>query len=77
MAKNKFKMRLACAYKDPDNTVDTINAEVLTQDGWQSLDLSVASPGFQIFVYSVFACQHMFFRMKCAERAGSISFTLP
>lgn len=59
---------MACAYKDPDNKVDTINAEVLTQGGWQSLDLSIASPGFQIFVYSVFACQHMFFRMKSAER---------
>jgi len=68
MAKRKFTMRLLCTYKDPDNTIDNLNVEVLTQDGWQPLDLSVTSPGFQIFVYSVFTCQHMYFRVNCAER---------
>lgn len=68
MAKRKFTMRLVCTYKDPDNTIDNLNVEVLTQDGWQPLDLSVTSPGFQIFVYSVFTCQHMYFRVNCAER---------
>ncbi len=35
---------------------------------WQPLDLGLASPGFDIFVYAVFACQHMYFRVNCAER---------
>ena len=68
MAKRKFTMRLLCTYKDPDNTIDNLNVDVLTQDGWKPLDLSVTSPGFQIFVYSVFTCQHMYFRVNCAER---------
>ena len=68
MAKRKFTMQLHCSYEDPDNSVAQLSVEVLTQDGWQALDLSVASPGFQIFVYSVFICQHMYFRTNCAER---------
>lgn len=68
MTQRKFTMRLACDYKDPDNMIDNLNIEVHTQDGWQPLGLSETSPGFQIFVYSVFTCQHMFFRTNCAER---------
>lgn len=68
MAQRKFTMRLVCTYKDPDNTIDTLSVDVLTQNGWQPLDLSVTSPGFQVFVYSVFTCQHMYFRANCAER---------
>ena len=68
MAKRQFTMRLQCRYQDPDNSIAELIVEVLTADGWQTLDLSVNSPGFQVFVYSVFACQHKYFHVNCAER---------
>lgn len=68
MAQRKFSMRLQCRYQDPDNSIAQLTVEVLTGDGWQTLDLSITSPGFQIFVYSVFTCQHKYFHVNCAER---------
>ena len=69
MAQRKFTMRLQCRYQGPDNSIAQLAVEVLTADGWETLDLSVTSPGFQIFVYSVFTCQHKYFHVNCAERS--------
>ena len=68
MSQHKFHLRLSCRYKDPDNTIDTLAVEVLTGDGWQPLDLNPQSPGFLLFVYTLFHCQHTFMRVNCAER---------
>lgn len=68
MSQHKFHLRLSCRYRDPDNTIETLAVEVLTGDGWQPLDLNPLSPGFLLFVYTVFHCQHTYMRVNCAER---------
>ena len=68
MSQHKFHLRLSCRYRDPDNTIETLDVEVLTGDGWQPLDLNPLSPGFLLFVYTVFHCQHTYMRVNCAER---------
>ena len=68
MSQHKFHLRLSCRYRDPDNTIDTLDVEVLTGDGWQPLELNPLSPGFLLFVYTLFHCQHTYMRLNCAER---------
>ena len=68
MSQHKFHLRLSCRYRDPDNTIDTLDVEVLTGDGWQPLELNPLSPGFLLFVYTLFHCQHTYLRLNCAER---------
>jgi hypothetical protein len=68
MSQHKFHLRLSCRYRDPDNTIDTLDVEVLTGDGWQLLELNPLSPGFLLFVYTLFHCQHTYMRLNCAER---------
>ena len=68
MSQHKFHLRLSCRYREPENTIDTLDVEVLTGDGWQPLDLNPLSPGFLLFVYTVFHCQHTYMRINCAER---------
>ena len=80
MSQRNFRMRLNCTYAGNTNAVDSLAVEHEVDGHWQRLDLGIATPGFDIFVYAVFACQHMYFRVNCAERGlvlrsatGSIS----
>lgn len=57
-----------CAYQGNNNAVDELVVEHHTQGRWQPLALDTATPGFDIFVYSVLTCQHLYFRVNCAER---------
>ena len=68
MSQHEFHLRLSCRYRDPDNTIDALDVEVLTEEGWQRLDLNPLSPGFLLFVYTMFHCQHTYMRLNCAER---------
>jgi hypothetical protein len=61
-------MRLKSTYEGDKNTVAGLDVEHEVNGEWQPLDLGLASPGFDIFVYAVFACQHLYFRVNCAER---------
>jgi hypothetical protein len=61
-------MRLKSTYAGDKNTVAGLDVEHEVNGEWQPLDLGLASPGFDIFVYAVFTCQHMYFRVNCAER---------
>ena len=79
MSERNFSMRLKSSYEGDTNAVTSLEVEHKVGDQWQPLDLNEASPGFDIFVYAIFACQHRFFRVNCAERnlilnsaAGSI-----
>jgi len=79
MSDRSFQMRLTCRYATPDNNIAELEVEHLLEGTWQTFDLNVRSPGFQVFVYAVLTCQHMYFRSNCAERglvlesaAGSI-----
>lgn len=68
MSERNFSMRLKSTYEGDKNTVAGLDVEHEVNGEWQPLDLGLASPGFDIFVYAVFACQHMYFRVNCAER---------
>ena len=68
MNERDFQMRLACRYQDPDNAVVDLRVEHLDDGEWKPFDLHIGSPGFQIFVYAALTCQHMYFRVNCAER---------
>lgn len=68
MSERKFEMRMSCRYVETTNAVASLEVEHEVEGQWRPLDLGLATPGFDIFVYSVFTCQHMYFRVNCAER---------
>jgi uncharacterized OsmC-like protein len=67
MSKHDFHLRLNCTYESSENKISVLDVEVSTADGWQPLDLSEASPGFLIYVYSIFTCQHTYLRLNAGE----------
>ena len=68
MSERNFNMRLKSTYEGDTNTIASLEVEHRVKGEWQPLDLDIASPGFDIFVYAVFTCQHRFFHVNCAER---------
>ena len=62
-----FQMLLHCHYIDDENTIDQLHVEHLVDDNWQELDLNISSLGFDIFMYAILNCQHMYFRNNAAE----------
>jgi len=62
-----FQMILHCSYTGDENDIDKISIEHLVDNSWQDLTLSMDSPGFDIFIYSILTCQHMYFRSNAAE----------
>jgi hypothetical protein len=68
MSEREFSMRLKSTYEGDANTVSRLEVEHKVDGEWKPLDLGIESPGFDIFVYSIFTCQHMYFRANCAER---------
>lgn len=64
----EFHLRQSCSYQDPDNSITELDVEVLTEEGWQVLDLNVGTAGFLLFVYTILTCQHTYMRVNCAER---------
>jgi hypothetical protein len=68
MNERSFRMRLGCNYHQPDNTVADLTIDHLVEGEWQALDLGIGTPGFLVFVYAVFTCQHYYLRTNCAEQ---------
>jgi uncharacterized OsmC-like protein len=67
MSKHNFHLRLNCTYESSENKISVLDVEVSTEDGWQPLELSEASPGFLIYAYSIFTCQHTYMRLNAGE----------
>lgn len=63
-----FQMRLHCRYNDSANNVEQLKVEHLVKNAWQALALDINSPGFDVFIYAILTCQHMYFRLNAAER---------
>ena len=61
-------MRMKCSYTGTSNDIASLNVEHNVKGQWENFDLQVTSPGFEIFVYAIFTCQHMYMRVNCAER---------
>ena len=68
MSDRSFRMQLECRYEEPDNSVASLLVHNFEDNRWQQFELNTRSPGFLIFVYAVFTCQHLYFRANCAER---------
>ena len=68
MSKHIFNLRLSAAYESSDNKLASLDVQVLGDDGWVPLDLNTMTPGFLIYVYSMFTCQHLYLRTNAAER---------
>ena len=68
MSKHIFNLRMAVDYGPTENEIATLLADVLNENEWETLDLNTTTPGFLIFVYSIFTCQHMFLRTNATER---------
>ncbi len=68
MAKRHINMRLKCRYMGEKNTLSRLEVEHASGAEWKALDLDASTPGFDIFVYAMFHCQHTCFRINCAER---------
>jgi hypothetical protein len=68
MSKHIFNLRLSASYASSDNTIVTMDVQVLTEKGWEPLELDTMTPGFLIYVYSIFTCQHLFLRTNSTER---------
>src|SRR5512143_3541906 len=68
MNERSFRLRLSCRYEDPDNSVVDLKVEILADRQWEALDLDAYTPGFLLFVYTIFTCQHRYLRINCAEK---------
>lgn len=68
MSERSFQMRLFCRYEEPDNSLAQLDVQSLEDGEWRDLDLNTGTPGFLIFVYAAFTCQHLYLRANCAER---------
>ncbi len=67
MSKFTFQLLLHSSYLNDKNDIDELHVEHLVNDNWQKLDLNIYSLGFDIFMYAILNCQHMYFRNNAAE----------
>ena len=68
MNKHIFNLRMAADYGSTENDIASLEVQVLNENEWEMLDLNTTTPGFLIYVYSIFTCQHMFLRTNGNER---------
>ncbi|KHD06481.1 hypothetical protein PN36_10760 [Candidatus Thiomargarita nelsonii] len=76
MDNRTFHLRLKCTYQGTNNLVDELTVEVLKDKNWETLELSVRSPGFLLFINALFSCQHLYMRTNSAERSLILSSAL-
>lgn len=60
-------MILRCNYTGDENDISQLTVEHLVDGDWHELTLSTDSPGFDIFLYAILSCQHMYFKNNAAE----------
>jgi uncharacterized OsmC-like protein len=68
MNEHYFKMKLSCHYEKPEHEISKLKVEHLAEGEWAEFDINTKAPGFLIFVYAIFTCQHMFLRKGATER---------
>ena len=73
MSKHIFNLRMEAGYGTSENDITSLEVQVLNENQWEILDLNTTTPGFLIYVYSIFTCQHMFLRTNATER--KLAFT--
>jgi len=68
MSNRRFHLKLKATYQGEQNAIDTLQLQVLKGDQWENLELSIRSPGFQLYINGLFSCQHLYMRTNAAER---------
>jgi uncharacterized OsmC-like protein len=68
MSKHIFQLRMSASYGSSENDIASLDVQMLNENEWEALDLNTKTPGFLIYVYSIFTCQHMFLRTNGSER---------
>ena len=69
-----FRFRLNSTHIDPGNAVATLHVEQWTEEAWHPFNLGIQTPGFLIFSYSCFICQHTSLRINAAEFGLPLAF---
>ena len=75
MSDRHFHLRLKSTYKDDKNEIEELAVECLNDNKWETLDLSIRSPGFLLFINGLFSCQHLYMRTNSAERNLALEST--
>ena len=68
MKQHAFQMRLECRYQQPHNSLAELRVQNLEKGAWADFELGFGQPGFLMFVYAIFNCQHLYMRTNAAER---------
>ena len=68
MSKHSFNLRLTASYESSENKIAAMDVQVLGENGWEPLELNTLTPGFLIYVYAMFTCQHLYLRTNATER---------
>ena len=68
MSNRTFDMRLSCGYTGNENDITELEVEHFNDGMWEAFGPGLQSPGFLIFVYAVFHCQHRLFRITAARQ---------
>lgn len=68
MPEQIYQLRLHSSYRNNDNDIDAMRAEIFTDKQWQTFEPDTLSPGFLLLVFALFSCQHRYVKTNCAER---------
>lgn len=72
MSNRSFHFRLQAEYEQPDNQVARLTVQRYDGQEWDAFKLDNQTPGFEIFAYALFTCQHTYFRLNCAEQGAAL-----
>lgn len=67
MGQRNFRLRLSSRYGEKDNAIESLQVAHFHDGEWAPFELGVTTPGFLIFVYAIFTCQHLYLRANAAE----------
>lgn len=73
MSNRVWNLRMACTYEGSNNKVVNCLVEQQTDGVWKPLQINTDSPGFLIFVVSLFSCQHLYMHVNAAEQGLVLS----
>lgn len=68
MLNRKFHLRLKSSYEGTDNNIRELEVDVYEDHKWKPFSPDTLTPGFLLFAYALFSCQHRYMRVNCAER---------
>ena len=75
MSDHLFHLRLSCA-SDTENKPLKLVVELHENNQWQPLQLDALTPGFLVYVYAIFTCQHLYLRTNSSERGLQLATAL-